>query len=515
MLTLLLFAILQVPAQRGLSSAQPQAFPPPPLRESSVAATVVASLEATTEAEIDALRRANANPTGPLQVGLVRELVNSMATPIPGARWRGAVHVDGAGSLRLRLDGVTLSPEAVLWVYSATSEPVGFTTALAHEGTLWTPSVAGSDITLEVDDPRAGSFRIGAVADVRRNEEVLPQETECFLATECQTSTLQELGSGVASYYWVRGSLTYVCSGGLVSDRDATRTPWFLTANHCLSTQADASSMEIYWDYRPANCGGMRPSLQSLPRSNGAELLVTSRATDVTFLRLHSVPGPRSFYGWTTETPAHGTPLLRFSHPVGGPQVFTTMTADMESESCPARPRSRYLYVNITSGGTFGGSSGSPSLTADGRIVGQLYGGCGPDADPCNYENRDVDGRFAESFPLLQPFLAPGPPPCSVCTADDTTACLINDRFRVTVTGARSLLDGPRNTAIFSFGGFDADLVVRLMHGNGMWAVSTKAFSGAAFTIDVLDTKTCRTWSWTNPTGQTAVHVDREAFPFP
>ena len=39
----------------------------------------------------------------------------------------------------------------------------------------------------------------------------------------------------------------YFCSGGLLADQGQTGTPYFLTANHCLSRDREAGTVETYF----------------------------------------------------------------------------------------------------------------------------------------------------------------------------------------------------------------------------------------------------------------------------
>jgi hypothetical protein len=61
--------------------------------------------------------------------------------------------------VRLRLTDVDAAAGSTFWVRSA-SESVTFDASLAHDGTLWTPSVDGPLVTLDVEG--AASFTISA-----------------------------------------------------------------------------------------------------------------------------------------------------------------------------------------------------------------------------------------------------------------------------------------------------------------------------------------------------------------
>ncbi|WP_289240874.1 hypothetical protein [Delftia sp.] len=54
--------------------------------------------------------------------------------------------------------------------------------------------------------------------------------------------------------FYVQNGQGYVCSGTLINDKAGSGTPYFLTANHCISTQTVASTLETSWFYRTPSC---------------------------------------------------------------------------------------------------------------------------------------------------------------------------------------------------------------------------------------------------------------------
>src|SRR5205823_7511904 len=121
------------------------------------------------------------------------------------------------------------------------------------------------------------------------------------------------------------------------------------------------------------------------PNVSGATLLATkslSGGSDVTLLRLKSLPANRYFLPWTADRSAiaAGTKLYRISHPAPRPfppqpQYYATSIISSNPPSCdvntPANAMNLIFSTNDV-GGTFIGSSGSPAMLADGRVVGQL-----------------------------------------------------------------------------------------------------------------------------------------------
>ena len=95
----------------------------------------------------------------------------------------------------------------------------------------------------------------------------------------------------VAHLWFMVGGGGYICSGGLVNDTvNGSWIPYLLTANHCFSTQASATSLNAYFDYRSSTCNGAAPPLGSVPRVVGSTLLATNPSTDFTFVQLNANP---------------------------------------------------------------------------------------------------------------------------------------------------------------------------------------------------------------------------------
>ncbi|HEX7154845.1 MAG TPA: trypsin-like peptidase domain-containing protein [Thermoanaerobaculia bacterium] len=548
-------------AVRGTSPAQAPDFGQPALVGAKANAPAIATFEAVSENDLETLRQWNDAGNTPMRIGVVRPLEQTFAVAQRNTRtavesdgsawrWSGRVAVAEAQQLRLRLTGVSAS-DATFWVYGNDGQAIGFDASNAVDGVLWTPSVFSDTIHLEVQAPTGSNvkFTVDSVTDIRPESEIVTQGTECFRDLACMNNTqLNELSSGIARYTFSNSEGTYLCTGGLIIDRKQSFEPKFLTANHCVSTQAEAASVEAFWDYRRATCGGAAPSLASRPRSNGAQLLVTNDQTDVTLLRLSSIPGSRVFFGWDADANAvpNGTILSRIAHPSGQVANFTQERVDTASGTCSARPRGRYIYSQLTLGGTAGGSSGSPVWKEGGIIVGQLFGSCGPNlADDCDTRNREVDGALSSSWAVLKPHLDPEVSTgCPACTPNNTTACIIDGRFKVqlnwftsfgqSLSGTGKIINytenrpdthptfGAMSQNVF-FSMYDhapnaVEVVVRIFRGvsiNDKWWAYVTGFSDTGYTVKITDTRTCATWEKTNAHGSFTLHRDTNAFPFP
>jgi V8-like Glu-specific endopeptidase len=218
----------------------------------------------------------------------------------------------------------------------------------------------------------------------------------------------------VAHMQWVSGAWIYMCTGGLLNNTSNDFTPYFLTANHCIGRARDAASLECYFQYWTASCGGAcYDPVGVCPRTLGAAFLKgSSKSSDFTLLRLNqAAPAGSAFLGWTTTPVAlnDGLAIYRLSHPSGAPQGFSKHIVDSDYVECRSWPVGKWIYSQDVIGATEGGSSGSPVCNASGQVVGQLSGGCGYNVnDVCDtVNNRTVDGAFANYYSLVAQWLNP------------------------------------------------------------------------------------------------------------
>ena len=555
---LVLFAAISVNAQRvepawGRSPARPRQFAAPTQMARAIASKPEHRLPKMSDDDLGALRLKASSSVGPSHVGIVRTLPEpllvrpSVSTLSTEWSWSAGFHVPTATRLRLRLEVNRLPEDVVFWVYDANGLAVAFDGSLVHNGVLWTPSVEGEKIWLESQSQHAAavSFAITAVADIRSPSELVPTDTSCLRDVACESTSIANAGSAIGLYSFITGPSVAACSGGLILDMDGTFAPYFLTANHCVSTTSEASTVEVFWDYRATTCNAQAPPLSSRPRTSGSTLLTTSATSDMTLLRLSSVPGTRYWLGWTTDAVPHGTRVSRVSNPDSGPQRYSLTSIDANSQTCSALPRPRYLYGTRITGDTMGGSSGAPAWIDDGVIVGQLFGKCGPrPEETCDPANRAADGALSYSYSLLQPFINPGTAnQCQPCVASKEVACLLGGRFKVTLnwtnrfanpvaTGTGKIIKyvenvmtsdpqhGPMSEiayfSMFDFSPTAVESIVRIINGVGIndkyWVYVT-GFANIEYTVSITDTRTCRTWSRTNPNGTFPMIADQQAFP--
>lgn len=453
--------------------------------------------------------------------------------PSGGLVWGSEVQVEGSHRLRLHLSDVHLPPGTRMWVYGEGGEEVAFAAEqVTYGGEIWTPSVGGPVIRMEVRLPEGEAEGYGFMVDqvlesfaldedgTPRGRGPAPKEdTSCLLDGACIGAdilpTIDIYKKAIAHLQYVEQGESFLCTGGLMNDTDpSTFVPYLLTANHCLETQAVASTLEAFFDFIAPGCGGAAPSLGSRPRTIGATLLATNASTDFTFVRLASLPAGRGLLGWTSEAVAGGTVLYRLSHPAGMKQAFSLTAVIPTGSTCGGLPRPRFLYSGALAGGTLGGSSGAPVVRSDGSVVGQLLGACGTNPEEgCDPSNDTVDGAFSQTFASVAQFLNPTTTTPGVCTPGPSTLCLgSGGRFKVEATfdtgsqqGQAKVVKLTEETGYFwFFNSANVEAVVKVLNACGLnnrfW-VFAGGLTDVRTVITVTDTKTGSAKTYTNPRG--------------
>ncbi|MBI1291937.1 hypothetical protein GC173_11945 [bacterium] len=352
--------------------------------------------------------------------------------------WTVGVSSPGAYGMRVGFTDFNLPDGVGMTLYNWNEEAYGPYLAQGpnEDGVFWSNSISGSDVFLEI---RAASLAALAGTSFVLNE-VAHLDSTLFPGVDKKCDGVTEACMvdatcfGVADFAPIvnarkaMGQMLFsvsggqaLCSGGLLADVSQSKTPYFLTANHCLSTQATASSLQVTWRYQTPSCDAACPdySESRFPKTLGARLLATGATpavTDFTLLRLTGVVPSDAFYlGWTRANvqSTAGTKLFRLSHPAGAPLHFTRYNVTPDGYCDDFAPRSRFIYGVPDIGAAEGGSSGSPLMTSTGLVVGQLLGACGvgvstPCQDVTGY--RTVDGAFRVTYDRIKDFIDPAEP---------------------------------------------------------------------------------------------------------
>ncbi|MBN2308890.1 MAG: trypsin-like peptidase domain-containing protein [Candidatus Hydrogenedentes bacterium] len=342
-----------------------------------------------------------------------------------GRLWAVTIYSPDARGQRLHFSELALPQGARLILYN-TESPTESYGPYAAGRDVWTATCFAELVTVECYVPPgtglAGlrillDYTVHVYADfgnlawgkstTRGTAQWCENDVTCFPAWATTSLGI----SGIGKISWPDGM--FFCTGTLLADTDpGTDVPYFLTANHCISTQGEADSAEFYWLYQTDTCDGTAPDPSDpdeVPRTEGgADLLATTAVTtgtDFCLLRLRNdPPAGMTFVGWTSSEAAVGSEITCIHHPNGDfKRISFGDITNFDEMLLSTHPRSRFHQVLWSDGTTEGGSSGSPlMLTATHQIIGQLWGGlasCDAPGSP------DYYGRFDVSFPLIESWL--------------------------------------------------------------------------------------------------------------
>jgi V8-like Glu-specific endopeptidase len=478
--------------------------------------------------------------------------------------WTAAFSSDGAQALRVHVGDAWLPAGSRVFLYGPRGEvfgPYAFDGGTRPEG-FWTHTVFASQAILRVEvaaaeparlalarlsieslvhiehpwvatvNPAAGSANASAAAG---SPQVRLKSDTCFEDASCVTAatfpSIDGASHAVAQLNFVDAQGSFVCSGGLLNTTTSSMVPYLLTANHCFSTQAAATSLEAFFDYKTATCNGIEPPPNGFPSTLGSTLLATSTTSDFTFLQLSEDPPDGSvFLGWTTGDYAHvdGTVVYRISYPDGRPQFFSRHHIEGNPDViCSGFDQGSFIYELDVEGGTGGGSSGSPAMLADLSVIGQELGACGVNTDDdCDRRNLTMDGAFRVTFPSVSTWLAPASP--STCVPSATTLCLHGGRFQVTADWTKTTGEHGTGTGVgltddsayfWFFSPDNVEMVVKVLDA---CSISQKfwVFSGGLTNVfvrmTVVDTHTGAVEIYDNPLGVAFAPLqDTKAFACP
>ena len=321
-----------------------------------------------------------------------------------------------AKAIRLHFKTLNLPEGARMFVYSKKA-PQTFTAPFTSEkNDFWTNSLEGEEIILECfilssAKITAGQslFEIDAINHIFRSPRTVnPANPSAQLeAGACEQEVPVEFADAARSTALISFSKTdgeYACSGTLLADIKKTGTPYFLTANHCISNNNEAESAETYWSFDKGTAPTTAPTYR-------ASLLVTDEGDDFSLLELRDKPpGGITYSGWTTSVQPAGTSITGIHHPQA--EYKRASFGKIVDASCPEGVQPEfcdfYTKVRWDRGITEPGSSGSGIFVGTGnqtQLIGLLSGG---DSSCENQLGIDIYGRMTRIFGALGYYLTNG-----------------------------------------------------------------------------------------------------------
>ena len=359
--------------------------------------------------------------------------------------WRLVISCQGALSINLLYDEFWLPDGAKFFVYSNDRRhSIGAFTSANNNGDrndiqgFATGLVYGDQVTLEYWLPNevkemgvislayvVHGYRYILLPDNLRN---YGDSGDCNVNVNCtpEGQNWQNEKNAIAMIL-VNGNR--YCTGSLVNTTANDNRPLFLTADHCLGGWANdyvkydavthnspnLTHWSFYWHYESPTCTNAVPTTRS---TTGAQLVANDSISDFALLDLsgaNSDPRNRAdvtpyYLGWDRSGNA-GTGGVSIHHPSGDIKKISTYTMTPQSAAYSSNTVNanenhwRVVWVQTSTnpfrhGITEGGSSGSPLINSNRRIIGQLHGGYADCVEQAPYGKNEPDwyGKFSVSW---------------------------------------------------------------------------------------------------------------------
>lgn len=438
-----------------------------------------------------------------LRIGVVRPLQTPLDPVSDSALYtvaEGYIRVagvvsEGAVAVRVQFKDMSLPPGSRVFVYSPANPNEYYGPyegrGASEDGTFWTPAIQGDTAVIEYFTPAKSSlanspFKVSSVAHIYKDLSVVQAPAD-FCELEV-TADWQNVAKSVGRIDFVTGGFIASCTGTLLNNAANDQKPYFLTANHCIGTPAEAQSATVYWNY---NTGDSPPG--GTPQTNGAKLLATGAVSDFTLLLLTgSVPGGLFFSGWDSSpfnSAAAGTGI---HHPMASHKRISFGNAGQPpAGNCP--PGLQCLRVDWSSGVTEPGSSGSgiwigsPTDPGGPRLIGNLVGGASSCGGPPS-SMWDVYGRFSVSYPSIASFLDATTCVTSLSSTEEFFANSSGmGSFNVTASGSCNWTAVPGDSFVTitsgSSGAGNGAVSFSVAPNNGPQRTTTIVVGGQVFTI--------------------------------
>ncbi len=257
-------------------------------------------------------------------------------------------------------------------------------------------------------------YRMGAVNQLLQSQNEargLGDSGDCHYDVNCSIgesfdSHRDQLKKAVALLNLGNG---YLCSSVLVNNAKEDKTPYVLTANHCLeNSNPDYWSLRFNWISPDPICGTVDNSVDIGTNFtvNGAELRANNARSDFALVELIE-PIPSSwdvaFAGWdrSDDLPSY---QIGIHHPQGDVMKICRDDDPMARDTANGTEVWLIKGQDVGNsngwdiGSTEGGSSGSPLFNSSGQIIGQLHGGMAHCDGTESNGRYDLYGRFASSW---------------------------------------------------------------------------------------------------------------------
>jgi lysyl endopeptidase len=338
--------------------------------------------------------------------------------------WLLVIRSSGSYSIGLILSRFQLKGEARLFIYNKNKTKIlgAFTSANNNPSNILPVShLPGDCIYIQLEIPsdqkdygelvigEAASAYLPVFADNPLKDFRFGLSADCNIDINCQEGDeWQDVKRSVCRIL-INGNK--YCSGILINAADLSKTPYILTAAHCIGSQGEANSAIFYFNYESPSCNG--PDGSTANQISGSTLVSTGDtlgeslnrdSLDFSLVRLN-VQLPENFRvyyaGWNRSL-ISAKSTVAIHHPLGDVKKISFDYDPPETSYHRYVPpyypeyvlNSHWRILEWDIATTEAGSSGCPLFDQDKRVVGLLTGG---EAD-CKSSVNDYFTKFNYSW---------------------------------------------------------------------------------------------------------------------
>ena len=412
------------------------------------------------------------------------------------------INAPGAQSLNLIFSRLRLSEGAKLYLYNpGKTIVIGPIEARQNPATgeCWTDIIEDSQLIIELHEPLTAPepSRIvlsNVIYGYRKTGKAFGNAGACHPNMACYPD-YQPQGDGVVLI--LLDSATRLCTGSVVNNTRQSFRSYIMSAFHCVDLSspfgvldggeiAQAQNWLIRFQYQSPTCSPSQEDSDVITL-NGSTFRAAYRNSDVALFELNQqLPAETdaTFLGWNRSATTTGNNAT-IHHPYGDVKKISFTNADTEVSGYGTAGNDHLISFWGNLGVTDPGSSGSPLLDGNRRIVGQLHGG--PSfCEATGTARRDFYGRFFTSWTggntpdtRLSNWLDPGN---TAQLTTDGAKPAVNGPTSVAGSGTLSLNTGPAAAVTWVVAGDTG--AVTPVSGNGNTAnLSAVGNGGSSLTI--------------------------------
>ncbi len=319
--------------------------------------------------------------------------------------WRVDIRSKGAYSLSLLFDRAVLPTGASIFIYSPDHQTLrGAFNANNEQSSGMLPifPLQGDEIVVEYDEPStasaAGDLHISKVNHGYKNAigtRPLGESGLCNMDVYCQSASVVLKEKQAVVQLVIAG--TDLCTGTLVNNSKRDKTPYLITAGHCIFTALDAQQTVFSFNYESPFCGQSGSTNGYADQTlSGSILRARSDSLDFALVELESMPPPEYrpyFAGWD-HSKTIPLSARAIHHPKGDVKKVSIdyNPPGIASYSTTGRVPNGFWWIKKWDlGTTEAGSSGGPLFSDANLMIGSLTGGTAT----CDHSTDDYFSMMA------------------------------------------------------------------------------------------------------------------------